>query len=198
MMNPTDTVEYNSLNWVKKELDLVLDDAQKAFNIYIDDTSETDKLQECIDQIHLIHGTLLMVELYGAAMLAEEIEILVKAMLNDEVSGNEEIYQLIMGAMLRLPDYLDGLVSGNKDIPIVLLPVLNDLRAARNESLLSESLLFFPDVDSDDVTVEDIVVDAAHSNELQSLAKRLRPHFQLGLLTWFKNEKPLSGLKRIQ
>ena len=77
-MNPSDTVEYNSLNWVKKELDLVLDDAQKAFNAYIDDASETDKLQECIDQIHLIHGTLLMVELYGAAMLAEEIEELLK------------------------------------------------------------------------------------------------------------------------
>ena len=195
-MNPTDTVEYNSLNWVKKELDLVLEDAQKAFNIYIDDTSELNKLQECIDQIHLIHGTLLMVELYGAAMLAEEIEELIKSMLNNEISANDEIYQLIMGAMLRLPDYLDGLISGNKDIPIVLLPVLNDLRAARNESLLSESLLFFPDVDSDNV--EDIVVDAALNDELQSLAKRLRPHFQLGLLTWFKNEKPLSGLKRIQ
>ena len=195
-MNPSDTVEYNSLNWVKKELDLVLDDAQKAFNIYIDDTSETDKLQECIDQIHLIHGTLLMVELYGAAMLAEEIEELLKSLLNDEVSGNEEIYQLVMGAMLRLPDYLDGLVSGNKDIPIVLLPVLNDLRAARNESLLSENLLFFPDVDTD--AVEEIEVTAESADQLQSLAKRLRPHFQLGLLTWFKDEKPISGLKRIQ
>lgn len=197
-MNPSDTVEYNSLSWVKKELDLVLEDAQKAFNIYIDDTSEKDKLQECIDQVHLIHGTLLMVELYGAAMLAEEIEELIKSMLNDEISANDEIYQLIMGAMLRLPDYLDGLISGNKDVPIVLLPVLNDLRAARNETLLSESLLFFPDVDTDDANVEDIVIDAAASNELQTLAKRLRPHFQLGLLTWFKNEKPLSGLKRIQ
>ena len=197
-MNPSDTVEYNSLNWVKKELDLVLDDAQKAFNIYIDDTSETDKLQECIDQIHLIHGTLLMVELYGAAMLAEEIEELIKSMLNNEVSGNEEIYQLIMGAMLRLPDYLDGLVSGNKDIPIVLLPVLNDLRAARNETLLSENLLFFPDVDTENVEVEEIEVSAESADNLQALAKRLRPHFQLGLLTWFKNEKPLSGLKRIQ
>ncbi len=195
-MNPSDTVEYNSLNWVKKELDLVLDDAQKAFNIYIEDTSETDKLQECIDQIHLIHGTLLMVELYGAAMLAEEIEEVLKSILNDEVSGNEEIYQLVMGAMLRLPDYLDGLVSGNKDIPIVLLPVLNDLRATRNESLLSENLLFFPDVDVEGV--EEIEVTAGSSDQLQSLAKRLRPHFQLGLLTWFKDEKPISGLKRIQ
>lgn len=195
-MNPSDTVEYNSLNWVKKELDLVLDDAQKAFNAYIDDTSDAEKLQECIDQIHLIHGTLLMVELYGAAMLAEEIEQLALSLLRKEITGNEEIFQLIMGAMLRLPDYLDGLVSGNKDIPIVLLPVLNDLRAARNESLLSENLLFFPDIDTSEV--EEIEVSADPSVDLQQLAKRLRPHFQLGLLTWFKDEKPLSGLKRIQ
>ena len=195
-MNPSDTVEYNSLSWVKKELDLVLEDAQKAFNIYIDDVSETDKLQECIDQVHLIHGTLLMVELYGAAILAEEIEALLKSILDEQVSGNDEIFQLIMGAMLRLPDYLDGLISGNKDVPIVLLPVLNDLRAARNESLLSESLLFFPEVD--DVDIDDIDVNAVASDELQALARRLRPHFQLGLLTWFQDEKPLSGLKRIQ
>ena len=198
MMKPSDTVEYNSLSWVKKELDLVLEDAQKAFNTYIDDTSETDKLQECIDQVHLIHGTLLMVELYGAAILAEEIEELIKALLDNKVTGNDEIYQLVMGAMLRLPDYLDGLISGNKDIPIVLLPVLNDLRAARNENLLSESLLFFPDMDSDDVSLEEIEVTAEPSDNLQALAKRLRPHFQLGLLSWFKDEKPLSGLKRIQ
>jgi len=197
-MNPSDTIEYNSLGWVKKELDLVLEDAQKAFNIYIEDASESAKLQECIDQVHLIHGTLLMVELYGAAMLAEEIEVLLQALLNAEVSGNDEIYQMIMGAMLRLPDYLDGLISGNKDVPIVLLPVLNDLRAARNETLLSENLLFFPDIESDDLDVEEIEVSAKTTDDLQSLAKRLRPHFQIGLLTWFKDEKPLSGLKRIQ
>ena len=198
MMNPSDTIEYNSLGWVKKELDLVLEDAQKAFNIYIDDATESDKLQECIDHVHLIHGTLLMVELYGAAILAEEIEALLQALYNGDVSANDEIYQLIMGAMLRLPDYLDGLISGNKDVPIVLLPVLNDLRAARNETLLSENLLFFPDIDTQSSALEEIDIGAETTGDLQSLARRLRPHFQIGLLTWFKDEKPLSGLKRIQ
>ena len=45
------------------------------------------------------------------------------------------------------PDYLERLQGGHKDIPIVLLPLLNELRAARGETGLSESVLFAPNLD---------------------------------------------------
>src|SRR5690606_6294112 len=48
--------------------------------------------------------------------------------------------------VVLLPDYLERLQSGHKDIPIVLLPLLNELRAARGEAGLSESVLFAPDL----------------------------------------------------
>src|SRR3546814_1811102 len=51
-----------------------------------------------------------------------------------------------MRGVVLLPDYLERLQSGHKDIPIVLLPLLNELRAARGESGLSESVLFAPDL----------------------------------------------------
>src|SRR5690606_29610672 len=43
--------------------------------------------------------------------------------------------------------YLERLQSGHREIPIVLLPLLNELRAARGEDGLSESVLFTPDLD---------------------------------------------------
>src|SRR5690606_32734673 len=49
--------------------------------------------------------------------------------------------------VVLLPDYLERLQSGHKDIPIVLLPLLNELRSARGEEGLSESVLFAPDLD---------------------------------------------------
>src|SRR3546814_20096726 len=52
----------------------------------------------------------------------------------------------LMRGVVLLPDYLERLQSGHKDIPIVLLPLLNELRAARGESGLSESVLFAPDL----------------------------------------------------
>src|SRR3546814_16540363 len=51
-----------------------------------------------------------------------------------------------MRGVVLLPDYLERLQSGHKDIPIVLLPLLNELRAARGESGLSERVLFAPDL----------------------------------------------------
>src|SRR5690606_36867091 len=53
---------------------------------------------------------------------------------------------LLRGIVL-LPDYLERLQSGHRDIPIVLLPLLNELRATRGESGLSESVLFSPDLE---------------------------------------------------
>ena len=90
-----------------------------------------------------------MVELYGAAMVVEEMERVAKALLDDTVKQRDEAYSVLMRGMVQLPDYLERVQSGHKDIPIVLLPLLNDLRACRGDNLLTESALFSPDLHAD-------------------------------------------------
>lgn len=195
-MKTEDTVEYNSLRWVKKELDHILHEAQVSLSAYIEDSSKEESLNECIDHLHMVQGTLQMVELYGAAQMAEEMELLASAVLEDKVTKKDDAYDVLMRAMLQLPDYLESLQAGNKDVPMVLLPMLNDLRAARNESLLSENVMFFPDIEAgdEDQQIESVEIKAG---ALAGLAKKLRPHFQIGLLGWFKGDKVKPGLKRI-
>jgi chemosensory pili system protein ChpA (sensor histidine kinase/response regulator) len=48
---------------------------------------------------------------------------------------------------VQLPDYLDLIESGHKDIPIVLLPLLNELRDARGAAPVDRRVLFHPDID---------------------------------------------------
>lgn len=194
-MNSEDTVEYNSLRWVKKELDLILQEAQASLSAYIEDTSEADRLRESVEHLHMVQGTLQMVELYGAAQLAEEMEKVSEALLNGKIDKIDDAYDVLMRSMLQLPDYLESLQSGSKDVPMVLLPLLNDLRASRSASLLSENVLFFPDVDSED---EDTTVIDVESGQLLATAKKLRPHYQIGLLGWFKGQKVGASLKRLQ
>ena len=74
---------------------------------------------------------------------------------------------------------------------------MNDLRAARKESLLSESVLFFPDLDSVVIKGVEISEDVV-AGKLHSAAKRLRTHYQLGLLDLIKNDKKSAGLQRMQ
>ncbi len=190
-----DTVEYNSLKWVKKELDLILTEAQTSLSAYIEDPEgESSRLNECIEHLHMVQGTLQMVELFGASQLAEEMEDLARSLAAGKVDKKDDAYDVLMSAMLQLPDYLESLLAGSKDVPMVLLPLLNDLRAARNASLLSENVLFFPNIDLTDDS--EVSTDVA-KGQLLSVAKKLRPHYQVGLLGWFKGDKVASSLKRI-
>jgi len=192
-MKTEDTVEYNSLRWVKKELDLILQEAQASLSAYIEDTSEVDRLRESVEHLHMVQGTLQMVELYGAAQLAEEMEKVSEALLNGTIDKVDDAYDVLMRSMLQLPDYLESLQSGSKDVPMVLLPLLNDLRASRNAHLLSENVLFFPDVEAESGQADELVL----SGQLVVSAKKLRPHYQIGLLGWFKGQKVSASLKRI-
>jgi len=84
-MTQDETIEYNALGWVKKELDAVLNEARVALEAYIEDPGERDRLDECGMHIKQAQGTLQMVELFGAAMLAEEMSELLRAIIEDKV-----------------------------------------------------------------------------------------------------------------
>ena len=196
-MKPSGTVEYNSLSWVKQQLDAVLNDAQTSLSEYIDNSENESLMQDCIEGLRLVYGTLQMVEIFGAAMLAEEMELTAKAIIENRVDNREDAYDVLMRAMLQLPDYLESLQSGNKDTPMVLLPLMNDMRTIRKESLLSENVLFFPDIDAVDVEEKDIEAPNMVAGRLYGEAKRLRTHYQIGLLDLLKNDKKRAGCQRM-
>ena len=115
-MKTEDTVEYNSLRWVKKELDLILHEAQASLSAFIEDPDESGRLRECIEHLHMVQGTLQMVELYGAAQLAEEMEQVATALLNGELDKKDDAYDVLMRSMLQLPDYLESLQAGRQPL----------------------------------------------------------------------------------
>ncbi|HEB80722.1 MAG TPA: hypothetical protein ENI71_02470, partial [Chromatiales bacterium] len=81
--------------------------------------------------------------------------------------------------------------------PIVLLPLLNDVRALRGEPLLSESALFNPDLTVSVPPPREREAFARDSGELRQLLCRLRHDLQLGLLGWYRERDPEDGLDRI-
>ena len=196
-MNTDNTVEYNSLSWVKTQLDDVVEDAQSNLNEYIENQSN-EHLENCIEHLQLIYGTLQMVEVYGAAMLAEEMQHTTAALLDGNIDRVEDAYDVLMRAMLQLPDYLEGIQAGKKDAPLTLMPLINDLRAVRNESLLTEGVLFSPDIENTELSSDEYDADAIAPGKLQDETKRLRTHYQLGLLDYIRNNKERVGLQRIK
>jgi chemosensory pili system protein ChpA (sensor histidine kinase/response regulator) len=144
-----EAIEYSALGWVKPELDETLRLVRVEVEGFADDPADTSRMRVCVDLLHQVQGTLRMVELYAPAMVAEEMERLSLALQNasPEVSDRDVACSALMRGVVLLPDYLERLQSGHREISIVLLPMLNELRASRGESLLSESALFVPDLD---------------------------------------------------
>ena len=141
-----DAIDYTTLGWVKPELDETLRQARIEIEGFVDDPADTSRMRFCASYLHQVQGTLRMVELYAPAMVTEEMERLAQALQLGEVGDRDGACATLMRGVVLLPDYLERLQSGHKDIPIVLLPLLNELRAARGEAGLSESVLFAPDL----------------------------------------------------
>src|SRR5690349_2824982 len=196
-MKLQDNIDFTALNWVKHELDATLKQARDALEAYVDNPGDVGLMRESAVHLHQVQGTLRMVELYGAAMVVEEMERLAQGLLDDTVKQRDEAYSVLMRGMVQLPDYLERVQSGHKDIPIVLLPLLNDLRACRGDNLLTESALFSPDMHAELPRAAIGSMSPTAPAELRTQALRLRLGFQAALLKWFRDEKANEHLDRL-
>ncbi|MCD0247652.1 Hpt domain-containing protein [Xanthomonas melonis] len=137
-----DAMSHAALGWVKSELDETLRQARNEIEYFAEEPSDTSRMRFCAGYLHQVQGTLRMVELYAPAMVAEELELLAQAVQAGEVADRDEACAMLMRGTVLLPDYLERLQNGHRDIPIVLLPLLNEIRATRGQPGLSESVLF--------------------------------------------------------
>ena len=139
-----------SLYLVSNELASTLDDARHSLEDYAEGNAGRESLAKCSELIHLVRGALRIVEVYGAALLAEEMEYTLDHLLQSN-SGqvNEDGVEALSRSMVQLPAYLDQLQTGGRDIALVLLPLLNDLRAVRGKPLLSEGTLLLLNIAPD-------------------------------------------------
>ncbi|KPP97455.1 Hpt domain-containing protein [Marinobacter sp. HL-58] len=170
-----------ALDWVRGEIQDTLTQGQQALEAYVENRDDTARLRFCLNYLHQVHGTLQMVELYGAALLTEEMEKLTQAVLNETVANVDDAVEVLMQAILQLPQYLEHLASSKDDFPMVLLPLLNDLRAARGEPLLSDTSLFKPDLAPSRVAPASNVSQRLQDPKVLGHIRKLRQMYQFAL-----------------
>ncbi|TFB39951.1 Hpt domain-containing protein [Pseudomonas sp. F01002] len=194
-----DRHDYVALEWVKGEIAETLKVAHQAIEMLLDDPQATHALSECLACIHQVHGSLQMVEFYGAALLAEEMEHLTTALQQNRVSHRDETLHLLLQALGQLPIYLDRVQGARRDLPLVVLPLINDLRSARGESLLSETSLFSPQL-PDLPPLDEESLALLEPADLPNVLRKLRQMLQMalvGLLREQDGETNLDYLTRV-
>ncbi|WP_095112792.1 Hpt domain-containing protein [Pseudomonas sp. Irchel 3H7] len=188
-----DRHDYVALEWVKGEIAETLRQAHQAIEAVLDDPQAFPGLDECLAYIHQVHGSLQMVEFYGAALLAEEMEHLVEALQHERVSHRDEALHLLLQALGQLPIYLDRVQSARRDLPLVVLPLINDLRSARGESLLSETSLFSPQLpELPPLSAEALAL--LEPVELPNVLRKLRQMLQMALVGLLREQNDQTHL----
>ncbi|ATD66993.1 hypothetical protein CNR27_05665 [Luteimonas chenhongjianii] len=170
-----DAIDHTMLGWIKPELDEVLRQARVELEAFAEDPVDTSRMRLCAGYLQQAQGTLHMVELYAPEMVAEEMGRLAGALRDGLIADRDAACAALLRGMLLLPDYLERLQGGHRDIPIVLLPLLNELRAARGEGGLSESILFAPDLAR---VVPDTMPAAEVSSDPEAALRQLRVALQ--------------------
>ncbi|WP_428819811.1 Hpt domain-containing protein [Microbulbifer sp. MCCC 1A16149] len=186
-----DNPNFVALDWLIGEINETLAQARQQLETFASDSSSSSPsadsdssdasglLKNCLDLIHQVHGSLHMAELTGAAMLAEEMEQLVHALASGEVENSDETREFLMRALLELPLYLEKIAFQRRDNAVLLLPLLNDLRAVRRERLITEGALFAPDLSPLDEAHGNRQPLLANPDKLQELVAKLRKMYHV-------------------
>ncbi len=184
-----------TLHIVARELNSELNDSRTALEAFGEQQDNVALLRKCNEHLRSVHGALRIAEVYGAALLAEEMGQVARYLIDNfsERRHLAEGLDALMRAMVQLPTYLERVMSGGRDMALVLLPLLNDLRAVRGHALLSEGTLLLLNLSSDQQA--NPVAAPGEALTIAQWARKLRTRFQLGLLGWIKGERVDQNLE---
>ena len=177
---------------VNKELASTLDAARAELEGYVDGRAGPEALLKTAEHLHAARGALKIVEIHGAALLAEEMEQTCRRLAEaKDAEKSEQGVEALTRAMVQLPAYLERLLGGGKDVALALLPLLNDLRQARDKPSLSEGTLVLLNAGPFERHLSrSAAVGPDVGRAFDKVAQRFRPAFQAALLGWIKAAEP--------
>src|SRR5690606_35483156 len=109
-----------------------------------------------------------------------------------------EAQEVLMRAILQFPVYLDQVKASRRDNPLMVLPLLNDLRAVRGESLLTDTKLFVPNL-APAKRITGVRLPVTQDNQqFQEMVKKLRQMYQYSAAGFIRGVNPDENLAYLQ
>src|SRR4249920_3015187 len=191
-------VALQTLDLVGRELNNTLGEARTALETFVEQPENVVLLQRCVTDLHQVQGVLRLLEIFGAALLAEEMEQVTQYLLTPASQKNQaETLDALMRAMVQLPSYVERVLAGGRDLALVLLPLLNDMRAVRGSPLLSEGTLLLLNLKSEKQPSPEAPAAGEEGISVAQWARRMRSRFQLGMIGWIRGERVEQHLETL-
>lgn len=193
------------VGWIKQEIKQQLKQVEgylRSYSKSIDlDEAEADLslLEQSRDLLFDIMNTMQLTGVQGGERLALEMHALTEDLLAGKNNDQQTGLVVLQKGLTQIAEYLQHLEDGYADLPIVILPLLNELRASRGQDLLSEMLVFLPEdgaVGNSHIGTEEYISLSPENRKI--VYRRLRNHFQQALVAWFSNNDADKALVKLQ
>jgi chemosensory pili system protein ChpA (sensor histidine kinase/response regulator) len=187
------------LHWVRPEIERSLGRARQIIEARVDDEDESADLGKALVELKQIVGTSEMIQCVGINAVAREMCATLEALNAGWVADSQATGSALLGAVVQLLDYMDALSTGLPDQALIFQPVINELRVARGESLITEADLFASQLLASDALLPHPgpLAGAAAATEA---ARRYQPVFQQALAVWLRDaggREPVARLGKV-
>ncbi len=190
--NPKATFDVGPLSWVKTEIEHSLSEARSHLDALAADPGDVKSIKYIATHLHQVTGALSMVALGAATRFNEEIEKLVSTFENPDARGETASrIAVVKSATASLSAYLDNLMAGEADRPMMLAAAYLAVNKARGATDAAESDLFSPDL-SVAIPMPEDTIALPKSDAMVAAIKHRRSMYQTGLLKLLR-DKDLSG-----
>ncbi len=193
------SIDIGPLSWVKAEIEHSLNEARSHLEKFSQNPADTKAAKYAVTHLHQVTGALSMVGLGAATSFNEEVERLVGSLESDP-NARSNLAERILSAkagMNSLSGYLDRLMGGEADRPMMLAVAYIRVNRARGATDAAESDLFSPDL-SLAMPVSDDTVALPKPEMMIEAVKQRRGMFQAGLLKLLRDKDFVGGAREMR
>ena len=198
-LNPKPAFDIGPLSWVKAEIEHSLTETRTHLEAVKANPGDAKAAKYAATHLHQVTGALTMVGLGAATRFNEEIEKLVGSLESDPNARAQAPQRIntALTATASLSAYLDSLMAGDPDRPMLLARAYLEVNKARGATDAAEIDLFSPDL-SLSVDVPDNTVALPKSEMLAEAIKQRRAMYQSGLLRLLRDKDMVGGAREMR
>ena len=185
------------MSLIQQELMVTINEASTHLETFIGDRSNHKVLEDCIESLQQIRGSLDLIQLHGACELSGEILVTATSINIEKNEELEEKLSVLTKGFFILSCYFEYTQQHEVGMPVLLIPYINDLRLVNRQPVMPESY-FESSTATYRCPPSEELEDTTRIEDFTLMLRRFRHMYQLGLLGVIKDINLEHSLKLMQ
>ncbi|MDX1589523.1 MAG: chemotaxis protein [Oleiphilaceae bacterium] len=194
MVQSSLATKSHAFDLVREEIESTIRHAEQSLERFQENRENGEDLQNTVDCLNQLRGIFALVELRGGSLLCQEAVALANDVPVGATVDKNGLLTALSNALFTLHRYMEFYHRQQADYPELLLPMINEVRTARGDSVLGDALFF----DADTSRIPDLTGDLAlrdlpvrDDEQFRVHARRFRLMYQVGLLEMLRDRQPV-------